>query len=597
MAAASSSGASAGAVRAGRAFIEIFANDKAVKSVLDRLRQRFLSFGKSISKIGAGAAALGGVVYAPLLGLLKSMSSAAGKATDLADRLGTTTDVIQGLEYVAIKSGGAIEDVEKSLFKLQNMIADGKEIGGLNLGNLVGMPLLDQLKAVADEVAKIEDATLQAGLAGEIFGKAAIKILPFLRQGSSGIDAMIQRSKDVGFTQDPDAVKNLDRIDDALEDILIVLKSIGSAIAIAFVGDSSGITDFSNTIINIGVSARAMIEEFRGVIQIVGVTAGALVAAGTVITGLGIAIIAAGTAIGFVTTMFSGLLGMVTFLVSPIGLIVAGLAAIGTSVAMTMIDFSALGESIKNAFGGIAEALKKGDLKTAMEIAWLGIRLVWETGVGFLEKIWVKFKFAFLRVFSEMRTGAEVVWETIKSAAIAVANAVITVFNAVISAVNTMLQAINEVGDQIGISVGLIDKIDSITDKSDWKAKANEGTARLKSLQEEEKKKVDAIDARKKTVEDELNAAIEKAKAPVAEEGESLWKPLRGLLKIKDSVQELKSPETGPVQGMFASSSRFADSLSIGADRGIEKHVEQTAKNTAKTNEILEKKKAAEWED
>jgi hypothetical protein len=75
-------------------------------------------------------------------------------------------------------------------------------------------------------------------------------------------------------------------------------------------------------------------------------------------------------------------------------------------------------DSIKNtavtAYGGIVAAISKGDIAGAFEIAWVGIKIVWNEGLLFLTKQWNKFKGIFVDGWHDMVAGIKIgFWEAI----------------------------------------------------------------------------------------------------------------------------------------------------------------------------------------
>jgi flagellar biosynthesis GTPase FlhF len=79
------------------------------------------------------------------------------------------------------------------------------------------------------------------------------------------------------------------------------------------------------------------------------------------------------------------------------------------------------------AWQGIQDAIAAGDLAGAMEVAWLGIQVVWETGIAAISKAWRSFKSFFVelfwsavysvaRAFNTAWTGIEVAFWTVVNA-------------------------------------------------------------------------------------------------------------------------------------------------------------------------------------
>ena len=115
----------------------------------------------------------------------------------------------------------------------------------------------------------------------------------------------------------------------------------------------------------------------------------------------------------FTFTAFGAVVG---FLVSPIGMVIAALGALGAYLfTSTEAGGKALGwfgekfgqlkEDGIAAYGGIVKALKSGDMGLAAKILWLTLKMWWKRGVGWLTGLWVDFKNYFIKIGIDAFTG------------------------------------------------------------------------------------------------------------------------------------------------------------------------------------------------
>jgi thiol-disulfide isomerase/thioredoxin len=119
-----------------------------------------------------------------------------------------------------------------------------------------------------------------------------------------------------------------------------------------------------------------------------------------------------------------GLVGtLLTSLLSPVGLTIAAVAALGTAIlvytdaggqALAWLSdrFGALQRFVRGVIDGIAGALAAGDVNLAARILWLGLKQAWEEGVGALSRAWLKGKRFLLTQFYELWSGAQSAAET-----------------------------------------------------------------------------------------------------------------------------------------------------------------------------------------
>lgn len=189
-------------------------------------------------------------------------------------------------------------------------------------------------------------------------------------------------------------------LESALEGVALI---IGKALA-------PTLREWGNTLVDgIGLLAR-IIDGNKEWIPVIGKTivgigavGVALVTAGTAINLVAWAIGGIGTAVALVGTLIAGLL-------TPIGLVTAGIA--GFSVhwltatqdgqhAVTMMgkQIQWLGGIFSEAWKGITDAVMAGDLELAARVAWVGLRQVWDAGIGFLNEAWLAFIEGFSSAF------------------------------------------------------------------------------------------------------------------------------------------------------------------------------------------------------
>ncbi|WP_235951575.1 hypothetical protein [Crateriforma spongiae] len=107
-------------------------------------------------------------------------------------------------------------------------------------------------------------------------------------------------------------------------------------------------------------------------------------------------------AFGLLTGAISAAAGAMALLFSPLGLVVAGVAAlgayflytsgaIGSSIDFLKGAFQKLKADTMAAFGAIANALRAGDINAAVDVLWSYIKLQWTKGTTWLSGMWSRF--------------------------------------------------------------------------------------------------------------------------------------------------------------------------------------------------------------
>lgn len=197
-----------------------------------------LGFGQSLR----GASSLAGAFGVTLgVGAVVKFGQAllddADALVKLADKTGMSTDAVQRLKYIAEQSGNTLEQVTLAVSMLQKRLGQGDDsaVGALkSLGIEVDrFQQLDpeaQFMAIAREVAKIEDPTLRAAKATELFGRSGTEVLPSL---IAKVDELANKAP----VMSEKAVQAFDAIGDGLSDLWARTKNaVGEGLATMFDG-------------------------------------------------------------------------------------------------------------------------------------------------------------------------------------------------------------------------------------------------------------------------------------------------------------------------------------------------------------------------
>lgn len=148
-------------------------------------------FGAAAAAIAAAAAAVGTAA----VGMYKAME-AGGELIDLQEQTGIAVDKLMLLQVGFEQAGLAASDVQPVINKMQKALAEAASGNaqaaasfqslGLSINTLAAMSPEEQLAAVGDAIAKIENPTRKAQAAMEIFGKSGGKMLALFAAG--GLD-------------------------------------------------------------------------------------------------------------------------------------------------------------------------------------------------------------------------------------------------------------------------------------------------------------------------------------------------------------------------------------------------------------------------
>ncbi len=418
--------ASSQGIRAGKAFVELFADDTKLVRGLKAAEKRLKAFGAGVQSIGTKLFGLGAAAVAPLLATTNVFADMGDQLAKMSARTGISVEALSELGYAAEQSGADLETLEGGVRKMQKFLveaAQGSKGAGDTLSKL-GLRLSDlgrltpdqQFELLADRISKIQDPAIRAATAMEVFGKTGTSLLPMMQDGAKGIEALKQQARDLGLVISTEDAKAAETFGDTLDDLWKVIKSgvfaIGAALAPL-------LQDLATSAIRVAKVTADWVRQNKGLIVTVFKIAAGVAAAGAVLVVLGTLISGVGAAFGVAASLITGIgtvlgvLGTVIgALLSPIGLVsaaVVGLGAyllyasgVGSEAIQWLADtFNALKDDALAAWQGIGDALAAGDLALAAKILWLTLKMEWQKGIAFLQEHWIAFKEFFLSIATD----------------------------------------------------------------------------------------------------------------------------------------------------------------------------------------------------
>jgi hypothetical protein len=445
-----------GAVRAGRAFVELFTDKSKLAKGLKDAGQDLKSWGSSVSAIGAKIFAAGLGLKAALSGAAAIFAETGAGLAHMSERTGVSVEALSQLSYAADQTGVDMEGFEKSLGKMQQNLGHamiGDEAGakgfdrlGLSIQKLAKESPEQQLMEVAEAIRRIPDPAERAAAATDVFGKAGKQLLPFLMQGKAGITGLMKEADRLGLTMSAGDAAAAEELERSMKGVWATLKgaavAIGSALAPAMTELVTKILNTVGTVVN-------WIKENKGLIVTISTIATGIVAAGAAMMAVGYVISAVGgivaglgTVVGtigaVIGSVFTGAVGVIVFLLSPIGLVIAAIVALGAYVVYSsgiigqalsgLSDvFGQLSGDFKIAFDAIKAALSAGDFAAAAKVLWAALKLEWLRGINYINSLWVSAKTFVLEIWSSAGfqiaeffdtafSHVEEAWETVTSA-------------------------------------------------------------------------------------------------------------------------------------------------------------------------------------
>lgn len=403
----------AGAVRAGRAYVEIFADSSKLASGLKAVGAKMQNLGGSISSVGSGIAGagaaiagLGASVLAPMAAATNAFITAGDQLQKMAIRTGVGAEALSELSYAAAQSGTDLKTLETGLARSQRAITEANDGSksmadtfarlGVNTRELASLAPDQQFQAIATAIAGISDPTERAARAMQIFGRSGTKLLPLM---TDDMAKLRKQAQELGITltqEDADAAAKLgDAFDNVKTTISAAFLQVGAAVAGPLTAAADGITKITS-------AAAVWVRENRSVVVTIGAIGAGLVVVGGTVAAIGTGVIALGATITALGTVWATAGAAVSLLAAPFAgvtaLGVAGFTAVAAIIGTVIYQsglltpaikflrsaFGALWSITSDTFGGILNALKGGEWGKAAEIGWAGVKLASLKGAQFV---------------------------------------------------------------------------------------------------------------------------------------------------------------------------------------------------------------------
>ena len=120
--------ADAGAIRAGKAFIELTADDGKLQKTLRSAQQKLRSFGASVDKVGRRLFTAGSAIVGSLAGLAKMFAGSGDSLDKMSHRTGIAVETLSQLSFAAQQTGQNVETFEHAIQRMQASIFDASNV-------------------------------------------------------------------------------------------------------------------------------------------------------------------------------------------------------------------------------------------------------------------------------------------------------------------------------------------------------------------------------------------------------------------------------------------------------------------------------------
>lgn len=317
--------------------VRVGADTTGMERGLKASEARMKKFSEQCKKIGRGMTVAGAAITGAVGLMIKGYVKAGDEVHKMALRTGFTTESLSELRYASQICGADLGALEKGVKKMSKTIVDASD-GlttyvrafdriGLKAEDLLKLSPEEQFDRIAVAIASVEDPTLRAATAQEIFGRAGTQLLPLFAAGEEGLEALRKKAHELGIVFDQEAADKAAVLNDSMTTLKASFKGVTMSIATTLIPVVTSIVE----------KVSEMVIRIKDWIKENPVLAGRIAKVVTIVGGLmailgPLAMVLPGLVTGF--TMLGGAL---TTLCGPAGLVIIAVAGIALALK-DMVD-------------------------------------------------------------------------------------------------------------------------------------------------------------------------------------------------------------------------------------------------------------------
>lgn len=221
----------------------------------------------SLNSVKKAAGAIGLTIGAAMAtNLARSFASSIQSAIDqgdalgkLAERIGTTTEALSGLQYAASLNNISSDELTTAFRNLNKALVDAENPAsnaasairalGLNFDELKSKDPSDAFKDIAQAISGFEDGAQKGAVVSTLFGRNLQTLIPLLNQGAAGIADATQEAEDFGLVISGNVAKAMSDFNDQMTRIQALSQGVRNQLAIALLPALEALTaEFVNSV-------------------------------------------------------------------------------------------------------------------------------------------------------------------------------------------------------------------------------------------------------------------------------------------------------------------------------------------------------------
>lgn len=395
---------SVASIKAGRAFYEVFAEDKTSEG-LTSAEQALMRFGARIGAVGASMAAFAAAGLGSLTGMAMKFATFGDEIGDAMAKTGVSAEWLQVFDVAAQKADMSLGQIVASINKMQRGLFNGKiskgvAMIGLSLEDLKTKTPEQAFLAIGDALSKIQDPTRRAAAAIEIFGRSGAQLLPVFEDGAAGLLDTFNKLSEGALLDDKD-IAAAGKLDD---EIVLLKASLAQLARIIGAAVAPAVTVAVEVFSKVVRAAARFVDNNRLLVNVLGGGLLVIGAVGVALMTLGTICVAASLATTGLTMAMTALAGILAIVWSPLFVIGAAIVACGAAALTSAYyldqlfnrgrGFAAMAQVANDAAMAVnllAQAIMAGEWKLLGDYLAASIESAFEGVFVSLKKQWSDF--------------------------------------------------------------------------------------------------------------------------------------------------------------------------------------------------------------
>jgi len=216
---------------------------RRLRERMARLGERFGNAGRAVSQFARRVTIATTVAGGGIFALAKSTADLGDNVAKTADKIGIGIEPLQKLRFAAERSGVSTEKLDSSLERFVKRTGEATmgtgaarkafDELGLSSAKMASLSPEAALGQVADRLSQVDNQTRRVALASKLFGREGVAMINMLKEGSAGLDRMGEVAEKSGIILNEKTARAAEGFTDRLQTTTNIIGGMKNALGSA----------------------------------------------------------------------------------------------------------------------------------------------------------------------------------------------------------------------------------------------------------------------------------------------------------------------------------------------------------------------------